>query len=530
MGSAKDMPETHVEDASPHVLPPDVNNEMSMSIWETIKANPKTISWCCTLASGPMVYGFDLIIVSQVVAMPAFQRSFGTLVGAKYIIPSMWLALWNSMIQVGAMAGALVSGGISDRFGRRTTFVFGAIVTAIATAVIYFSDYPANRESRRVMFLMGKIIAGLAFGLITPAYLTIISEIAPSRLRGPLVSCFTFFTVMAQLVGVGLVRSQVKNVHPSAYHRVFASQWALAGVAVIAGICIPESPIYLIKRNCMDKALKSYQRLYTHEDPEARIAALQTVVEHELMAEKNQDSVSYVQCFKGTNLRRTRIVIFANVAQQLVGITFIINMTYFLQLGGMDPALAVNMNLIKLAIGIVFLFGTFWTMTWFGRRTLMLVGSAVAVVFWIAVGVAGCFSSPEALLFIGIGMIIVYEAYALSVGAVYPVIASEASSVRLRAVSNSIGFVSQFFASWLFGFTVPYMFGADAGDLGGKCGFIFAGLSLICYVITWIDVPETKNRTYAELDEMYEMNLPTRQFKNFVCTGIQVPYLKSEDA
>ena len=35
------------------------------------------------------------------------------------------------MIQVGAMAGALVSGGISDRFGRRTTFVFGAIVTAI---------------------------------------------------------------------------------------------------------------------------------------------------------------------------------------------------------------------------------------------------------------------------------------------------------------------------------------------------------------------------------------------------------------
>ncbi|MAD86704.1 MAG: hypothetical protein CL912_27420 [Deltaproteobacteria bacterium] len=127
-------------------------------------------------------------------------------------------------------------------------------------------------------------------------------------------------------------------------------------------------------------------------------------------------------------------------------------------------------------------------------------------------------------------MIIVYESYALSVGAVYPVIASEASSVRLRAVSNSIGFVSQFFASWLFGFTVPYMFGADTGNLGGKCGFIFAGLSIICGVISWVDVPETKNRTYAELDEMYEMNLPTRQFKDFVCTGIQVPYIKSEDA
>jgi len=66
-------PETHVEDASEHVLAPDATNEMSMSIWDTIKANPKTIGWCCTLASGPMVYGFDLIIISQVVAMPAFQ-------------------------------------------------------------------------------------------------------------------------------------------------------------------------------------------------------------------------------------------------------------------------------------------------------------------------------------------------------------------------------------------------------------------------------------------------------------------------
>lgn len=127
-------------------------------------------------------------------------------------------------------------------------------------------------------------------------------------------------------------------------------------------------------------------------------------------------------------------------------------------------------------------------------------------------------------------MIIIYEVYALGVGAVYPVVASEASSVRLRAVSNSIGFLSQFFASWLFGFTVPYMFGVDAGNLGGKCGFIFAGLSLIGGVIVWFEVPETKNRTYAELDEMYEQNLPTRKFKGYVCTGIQVPYVKSEDA
>jgi hypothetical protein len=65
--------EGHVEESNPHILAPDANNEMSLTIWETIKANPKTILYCLTLATGPMVYGFDLIIVSQCVAMPAFQ-------------------------------------------------------------------------------------------------------------------------------------------------------------------------------------------------------------------------------------------------------------------------------------------------------------------------------------------------------------------------------------------------------------------------------------------------------------------------
>jgi len=167
---------------------------------------------------------------------------------------------------------------------------------------------------------------------------------------------------------------------------------------MIAGACVPESPVYLIKRNYMDKALKSYKRLYSHEDPEARIAILQTVVEHELMAEKNQDSISYVQCFKGTNLRRTRIVIFANVIQQLIGMAFLINMTYFLQLGGMEASLAITLNLGKLAIGIVLLFATFWTMTKFGRRTLMVLGSALAGLIWLSIGIAGIFSSPQALL------------------------------------------------------------------------------------------------------------------------------------
>lgn len=223
------------------------------------------------------------------------------------------------MIQVGAMAGSAVSGFISDRFGRKVTFILGASVAVVAIFVVYFSDRVESLTDKRVMFLMGKIIVGFAFGLINASYLTMVSEIAPTRIRGPLLSCLTFFTILAQIAAVSLVYDQINILTPSSYRIVFASQWGMAGAAVIAGFLIPESPVYLIKRNNLAGALKSYKRLYSHADPEVRVAALQTIVEHEMMAEKSRDSMSYVQCFRGTNFRRTRIIIYANIMQQFVG-------------------------------------------------------------------------------------------------------------------------------------------------------------------------------------------------------------------
>jgi SP family general alpha glucoside:H+ symporter-like MFS transporter len=93
--------------------------------------------------------------------------------------------------------------------------------------------------------------------------------------------------------------------------------------------------------------------------------------------------------------------------------------------------------------------------------------------------------------------------------------------MQLRAASQSIGLFTQFVSSWVFSFTVPYMFDVDAGNLGGKVGFIFSFLCACGFILIWVEIPETKNRTYAELDEMFEKKLPTRQFKNYVCSGFQ---------
>jgi hypothetical protein len=114
--------------------------------------------------------------------------------------------------------------------------------------------------------------------------------------------------------------------------------------------------------------------------------------------------------------------------------------------------------------------------------------------------------------------------YGTGVGGAFPVVGSETSSARLRAKSNALGFAMQYFASWAFNFFVPYMFNSDQANWGGKIGFFFFGLCIVAFAVVWLEVPEMKGRTYAEIDLMFEQRLPTRAFKKHV-----IGHLPSDD-
>lgn len=103
--------------------------------------------------------------------------------------------------------------------------------------------------------------------------------------------------------------------------------------------------------------------------------------------------------------------------------------------------------------------------------------------------------------------------YAMGVGSVYPVVASETSTLRLRANTQSLGFCVQFLVTWAFGFSVPYMYSTDEGDLGGKVGFVFGFFSVVACVVIYLEVPEMMNRTIAQIDELFERKTKTRDFQ-----------------
>ncbi|CAK7237842.1 hypothetical protein SBRCBS47491_010170 [Sporothrix bragantina] len=69
---------------------------------------------------------------------------------------------------------------------------------------------------------------------------------------------------------------------------------------------------------------------------------------------------------------------------------------------------------------------------------------------------------------------------------------------------------------WVIGFTFPYLFNPDAANLGGRVGFIYAGVTLVGFVLSFLFMPETKNRSVAELDALFASGVAPRNFSKYV--------------
>jgi SP family general alpha glucoside:H+ symporter-like MFS transporter len=88
----------------------------------------------------------------------------------------------------------------------------------------------------------------------------------------------------------------------------------------------------------------------------------------------------------------------------------------------------------------------------------------------------------------------------------------EIPSIRLRARTQGLANLCLCFVQWLIGFVFPYMFNPDAGNLGGKVGFVFGATTFIGFVGVYIWLPEPKGRTAADLDKLYASGISARNF------------------
>jgi MFS transporter, SP family, general alpha glucoside:H+ symporter len=302
-----------------------------------------------------------------------------------------------------------------------------------------------------------------------------------------------------------------------AYRAVFCSQYGFAAIAATFVFFVPESPWWLLSKGQEAKALRSLHRLgykaSTGEDVK-RLANIKLTLEE---VRKETDGASYAECFRKSNFRRTIISVAPLTVQQFTGIVFAASYsTYYSQLAGYSTSMSFKLQIVQQVISMVGNVMSWYLIDKIGRRALTVYGTAIlTVILWIMGGLAVGGSPGE--LKGTVAMILIYcWLYNVTIGATAYTVLTEVSTARLRAKTIALGLAFQNCWSVMWSFTLPYIFNPDHANLGGKVGFIFGGLSFPCIAFLWWYQPETRYRSYEELDELFAKNVPCRKFESYV--------------
>lgn len=323
-----------------------------------------------------------------------------------------------------------------------------------------------------------------------------------------------FSQSVGYLIAASVSLDRVTIMDQSSYKVVFAAEWIWPVLLVLGAFIIPESPYYLVRKNRIDSATKSLTKLHrsnTWIQVQARLKAIQDTVQGESHTQSSE--ASFRDCFKGTNWRRTRIVLYANGLSQMTGATFINNSPYFMVLAGLSATNTAMMVEVGIAMSIFSSILTLWAMARVGRRPIVLSGIGLAAVLFFIMGIAASVpkQSSASLWCVAITLQMVWLSIGPANGPALAV-AAEVSSVRLRAKTLAIGFFFNYFYSTIWNIVVPYMFNPTEGNLGGLMGWIFFATSVIAFGVMWIELPETKDLSFEQIDRRFENKVVTRGF------------------
>ena len=313
--------------------------EHQMSFRQALHLYPKAIAWSACISLAIIMEGYDTALISTLFAFKEFQRNYGTPVGDTYQITPSWQAWVSNSATFGSIMGLLLNGLITQKFGYRHTML-GAL--AVLACCIFLSFFAFNIRT----LIASQALCGLPWGVFSTLTTTYAAEVMPINLRVYLTSIVNMCWLIGQLIAQLILRSLLDWESPWSYRIPFGMQWVWILVVMILTIFAPESPWWLIQRGRMNDAEKSLKRL-AREDLGFSAADTLAIMQHTNDVEKkfhektkNASSrfndTSYVECFRGKNLRRTEIACMIFVSQNLCGLPIIGYAQYFYRQIGFD--------------------------------------------------------------------------------------------------------------------------------------------------------------------------------------------------
>lgn len=317
------------------------------------------------------------------------------------------------------------------------------------------------------------------------------------------------------LIAISATFSRIAIMDPSAFRVVFAGAWAFPVGLALGLPFVTESPYWLVLKGKPDQARKSLRRLHpAGENVDTYLLNIERTVELERCQKSNAGSL--IDCFKGTDLRRTMITLICFYMSFTVGSVLSANSPYFLNQSGLSSSTVLMITQVGTAMGVLSSIVNLFLMAKLNHRILMFSGVGICTLAYLTMGIAGAMrGTTKTMLVVGIALQFSTLSYGPAVGAAMAV-AGEVSATHLRAKTLGLGNGFQGVAGTFWQAVLPYLFNQDQADLGGNLGWIFFGIAAIHMALLYFFVPGTKGRTYQELDIMFGKKLPARVFEKYV--------------
>jgi SP family sugar porter-like MFS transporter len=429
------------------------------------------------------MFGYDWVVISG--AEPFYKRFFALATAAE----EGW-AMGSALI--GCLLGAVLSGGLSDKFGRKRLLILSAVVFVV-------SSIGTGLASSFVSFNVWRMAGGIAIGLasnLSPMY---IAEIAPAAVRGRLVSMNQFTIVigilLAQAVNYGIAWLG-GTADQDAWNIASGWRWMFGVTAVPACLFfvlmffVPESPRWLVKNGQSAAGRAVLARIGGDAFADRELASIEATLVGEI------EKVHFRELLQPRMFAILVIGVTLAVLQQWCGINVIFYYAASLfRDAGYNLADALLNIVIIGAVNLAFTVLAVWSVDRIGRRILMLVGFAGLTLTHLLIG-AG-FHTGQGGLFLLVLTLAAIGCYGLTLAPVTWVVLSEIFPNRIRGAAMSVSVFSLWTACFILTFSFPML----RESLGTAYTFwVYGAICLAGFFYTWSRLPETKGKTLEQIE------------------------------
>ena len=465
---------------------------------------------------GGLLFGYDTAVISGAEkGLQAFFKNAGD-----FTYTDGWHGFTSSSALIGCIIGSAFSGMLATKLGRKNSlFIAGLLffISALGSMDPEFLlfDYGVPTYSLLIMFNIYRVIGGIGVGLASAICPMYISEVAPSNIRGMLVSWNQFAIIFGQLVvyfvnffilgdhiqplveemgkGLAAITPAAQWTVTTGWRYMFGSEAVPAGLFALLICFVPETPRFLVSIGKDDKALHVLQRINGSERGAYVLKCIK-----ETITIKIEPIMTYgAMCIF--------IGIMLSVFQQAVGINAVLYYAprIFGDMGMDNPMMiTVFMGIVNILFTLVAIF----TVEKWGRKPLLIYGSLGMALG--AFGVAVTFGHAGMELFTAASLLIYSASFMFSWGPICWVLIAEIfpNTIRGQAVAVAVAF------QWIFNFIVSSTFVpmfnmhlTEGDDFGHWFTYgLYGCICVIAALFVWRLVPETKGKTLEDMSKLWK--------------------------